>query len=200
MPPEDDPPNSENAGSVRRSNRSPRATPFVVAGALALLLLITLLLISIFLPSLNVEPSTGPRVKSASNLRQIGQGILLYSNDHGGAYPDSFEAILLEGDFTSEVFVSPLGLDTPAAGPTPQAIADQLDAGGHLSYVYLGRGLTTKTVTDNTIIAYEKLSIAGNGANVLFGDGHVEWDDAAYVAKIVDRAASGKFPVTMPTQ
>jgi prepilin-type N-terminal cleavage/methylation domain-containing protein/prepilin-type processing-associated H-X9-DG protein len=45
------------------------------------------LLISILLPSLNRARETANRVKCASNLRQIGQAILLYSNENKGAYP-----------------------------------------------------------------------------------------------------------------
>src|ERR1700734_708081 len=44
------------------------------------------LLISILLPSLNRARETANRVKCASNLRQIGQAILLYSNDSKGPY------------------------------------------------------------------------------------------------------------------
>jgi prepilin-type N-terminal cleavage/methylation domain-containing protein/prepilin-type processing-associated H-X9-DG protein len=45
------------------------------------------LLISILLPSLNRARETANRVKCASNLRQIGQAILLYSNENKGLYP-----------------------------------------------------------------------------------------------------------------
>jgi len=51
------------------------------------------LLISILLPSLNRARETANRVKCASNLRQIGQAILLYTNENisslngGGSYP-----------------------------------------------------------------------------------------------------------------
>jgi prepilin-type N-terminal cleavage/methylation domain-containing protein/prepilin-type processing-associated H-X9-DG protein len=45
------------------------------------------LLISILLPSLNRARETANRVKCASNLRQIGQAILLYTNDNKGPYP-----------------------------------------------------------------------------------------------------------------
>jgi len=50
------------------------------------------LLISILLPSLNRARETANRVKCASNLRQIGQAVLLYSNDNKGAYPRSLAA------------------------------------------------------------------------------------------------------------
>jgi prepilin-type N-terminal cleavage/methylation domain-containing protein/prepilin-type processing-associated H-X9-DG protein len=48
------------------------------------------LLISILLPSLNRAREMANRVKCASNLRQLGQAILLYSNENRGAYPRTF--------------------------------------------------------------------------------------------------------------
>src|SRR5215475_9667461 len=48
------------------------------------------LLISILLPSLNRARETANRVKCASNLRQIGQAIQLYSNENKGAYPRTY--------------------------------------------------------------------------------------------------------------
>ncbi len=45
------------------------------------------LLISILLPSLNRARETANRVKCASNLKQVGQAILLYSNENRNAYP-----------------------------------------------------------------------------------------------------------------
>lgn len=45
------------------------------------------LLISILLPSLNRARETANRVKCASNLKQIGQAILMYTNENGGLYP-----------------------------------------------------------------------------------------------------------------
>jgi prepilin-type N-terminal cleavage/methylation domain-containing protein/prepilin-type processing-associated H-X9-DG protein len=44
------------------------------------------LLISILLPSLNRARETANRVKCASNLRQIGQALLMYSNDNKGSF------------------------------------------------------------------------------------------------------------------
>ncbi len=45
------------------------------------------LLISILLPSLNRARETANRVKCGSNLRQIGQALLLYANENRGQYP-----------------------------------------------------------------------------------------------------------------
>jgi prepilin-type N-terminal cleavage/methylation domain-containing protein/prepilin-type processing-associated H-X9-DG protein len=48
------------------------------------------LLISILLPSLNRARETANRIKCGSNLRQIGQALLLYSNENGGNFPRTY--------------------------------------------------------------------------------------------------------------
>lgn len=67
------------------------------------------LLISILLPSLNRARETANRVKCASNLRQIGQAILLYANDNKGQYPRTV---------TNTTTVPSWGTPYPAAGGT----------------------------------------------------------------------------------
>ena len=55
------------------------------------------LLISILLPSLNRARETANRVKCGSNLRQIGQAMLMYSNENKGNYPRRISAALPAG-------------------------------------------------------------------------------------------------------
>jgi prepilin-type processing-associated H-X9-DG protein len=144
------------------------------------------------------------RIISASHLRQIGEAILQYENNNHGRNPDSFQTLFLNTTISSDSFVNPNSDDTPADGPTRQAIANQLLLPGHVSYVYLGRGYNSLLQPD-AIVAYEKPIRPGFGVptifgvNALFADGHVEGIDPAHSAVIIARTTTGPFPVTMPS-
>jgi prepilin-type processing-associated H-X9-DG protein len=171
---------------ARSKRRAGRIIGYTLGGALTLLLAIAILL-----PSLCRSSETANRVKCASNLRQIGQAIVLYTDAHGGDYPDSLATLLLNTDLTAECFFCPSSNDEKAPGATPAEQAANLQSPGHLSYIYLGSGLTTTTATATTVVAYERLvDHSDDGTNILFGDGHVEWSNRRGAAQIIPGLAA----------
>lgn len=144
------------------------------------------MMVSILLPSLSRARETANRVKSASNLRQLGQASLLYANENNGKLAPDLGTLLKTQDVTIDVFISPLG-----GGQRPDTshmTPDQLAAwvNEHSDYVYLGAGKKNTMGADQPL-AYEKLQNGhGQGANVLFGDGHVEWVSQAQAQQLIN--------------
>ncbi|MEA2708784.1 MAG: hypothetical protein QOF78_1385 [Phycisphaerales bacterium] len=148
---------------------------------------------SILLPSLGRARETANRVKCNSNMRQIGLALLLYGNDNRGVYPPDFPPLLLTQDITSEVFVCPSSNDTKAPGATAQEQAPNLHK--HCSYVYLPGGTTSSSA--EAVLAYEPMSNHdGDGANFLFGDGHVAWESKQTAAAMIKSLEAGQNPPT----
>jgi prepilin-type processing-associated H-X9-DG protein len=155
-----------------------------------------MLLMYVLIPSQNSPQSLANRAECLSNMHQIGLAIILYQNDHNLSYPNSLPE-LLEEQISPAAFVCPSSNDTPSNGATTQAIAADWSKPGHLSYIYVGKGLNDKTATADTVVLYEPMSNhAGDGKNVLFGDGHTDWVNATVGAKIIAAAATGKLPIT----
>ena len=146
------------------------------------------------LPSLTTTRTPANIPKCGSNLRQLGQAMVLYANDHQGRYPDTM-GDLLEEDITLTVFICPASNDQAATtAPTTQAAAANLLAGGHLSYIYLGKG-TIGTPPANRVLAYEPLANHQNtGMNVLYGDGHVEFHHVPAATAMIAELTAGHNP------
>lgn len=113
------------------------------------------------------------RVPCASNLRQIGQAIMLYARDHDRAYPPTLD--LLVTDLHPSCFVCPYSNDRAATGPTTKAIAAKITGQGYCSYLYFGAGLTMSSPSDIIVACDHPDNHKDAGINVLFADGHVEW-------------------------
>lgn len=181
-----------------RSTPPPERHRPVVAAALGLGLFGLIALPVLFAASGSGARINDVRTACASNLRSVGQVVEMYAADHGGAYPDTLTELYPEYVRDVRIFVCPSSDDTPAEGATSAAKAANLTAGGHLSYVYLGRGLNRRAGAD-VVLAFEwPAHHADEGertgpANVLFADGHVErFKD---LRPILDPFAAGVRPV-----
>ena len=134
------------------------------------------------------------RVKCASNLRQIGQGIMLCANKDGGKLPPRLEALITDVGLNAEVFVCPSSDDEAATGPTTQVVLAGFAKKGRCSYVYLGAGMANQVKAD-VVVAYESMDHHEKaGMNVLFGDGHVEWVEKVEAERIIKELEAGRNP------
>jgi hypothetical protein len=142
---------------------------------------------------------TAKRVQCASHLRQIGQAMMLYANENGGQHPPTLEPLLATQDITSEVFCCPSSNAIKAEGATPQQVAQALAANPakHLSYVYIGphRNPPPPLSRRGRVVCYEPLdNHDGDGMNVLYENGSVEWLDEKRAKHALAELTAGHNP------
>ncbi|HSU67534.1 MAG TPA: H-X9-DG-CTERM domain-containing protein, partial [Tepidisphaeraceae bacterium] len=101
------------------------------------------------------------QVQSASNLRQLSTGVMMYANEHKGEFPKD------------------LGADVnPYLGPNAKQLwIDPLRPNQKKPYVYLRLADKMSSVQNpaEAVMMYENHTTWDNGINVAFADGHVEW-------------------------
>ena len=106
--------------NCRRKSRPPGGFTLV---ELLVVIGIIALLISILMPALCAAKERANRVKCSSNLRSIGQGLLLYANDNRGIYP---RTVTSGGAgftcFTGATATDPFG----TGGPNPNDVSAAL--------------------------------------------------------------------------
>ncbi len=134
------------------------------------------MMMSILLPSLNRARETANRVKCASNLKQIGLAGLLYSNENRGKHAPTLGELLRTQDITIDVFSCPSsGDEVPAEVRAGDMDAKVAWVNEHSSYVYTGDGKNNAMPAED-VLCYERMhNHDGDGINILFGDGHVEF-------------------------
>ena len=115
-------------------------------------------------------------MKCASNLRQMGQGMMLFANDHKGRMPDTLGQMATEEALSPQVMLCPSSSSSVPAdvlASTPEAIKQWIDTDS--DYVYLAKGLAMAKMDPERVVAHEKLTNHPDGVNVLFADGHVQF-------------------------
>jgi len=133
----------------------PFAVPSIGAGGNAAT---TAVMISIMLPSLARARELSKRAVSAANLRGVGVACMMYASNHDGMLPPDLNTLVKEGMLT------------------PQALISPNDDSGGPSYQYVAGGLKHDDLDSRAAIAYEGRGLnRGEGGNVLFADGHVEF-------------------------
>ena len=103
------------------------------------------------------------RVQSASNIRQLLQGCLLYANDNKGKYPANLQE--LEKSMLAYM---------PEPAQIKQILTNPARPEQKPAYVYIAPAQGFKAGPD-VVVIYESHKDFGDGVNVGFADGHVEF-------------------------
>jgi prepilin-type processing-associated H-X9-DG protein len=144
-------------------------------------------------PSLLQARETANRISCASHMRQIGTACLLYASENNGKFPPDVATVLRTQDITWGEFVCPnTGTSLPPALKTPDEVIGWI--AGHTDYVYVGQSLTS-TSPANKLVLYEDMKHHGDGCNMLFADGHVEF---VLREKAQNWIAAGERPADEP--
>lgn len=137
------------------------------------------------------------RVKCASNLKQIGQALLIYANEHDGELPPNFATLLANADLVGQVFVCSNSNDKPVASRNLKTIRTAFASGGHNSYAYAPPPKKWAELDAADVIAFESTTHEDGMMNVLFGDGHVEFIAGEAVYSIFDQYGQGVRPIRL---
>ncbi len=136
------------------------------------------------------------RVRSMNNLKQIGLAAITYADQHKGEFPKSLGELLAGQDAMSPaVLLNPrTHRGPPSTLPDAKAAAEWADR--HADYVWLGAGRNARDTHAETVLAYEKPEGMTDGLNLLFADGHVEFENLAEANKAI---AASRPPAPPPT-
>jgi prepilin-type processing-associated H-X9-DG protein len=141
----------------------------------------TALMVSILLPSLNRAREQANRIKSASNLRQIGLSAHMYANENKGAFPEDLAAT--SSDLTIDVYLNPRSGTARPEGLEGEALKTWINESS--DYIWIGKGKTFQAAAD-VPLAYERPDGLQDGLNILFADGHVEWQSMPQATQTIE--------------
>ena len=129
-------------------------------GSLLVGLIMIPLMISILLPSLSRAGELSKRLVCEGQLRGLGTSMRIYANDWSQGFPPDFDVLVSSGEVTTKQFCC------PSSGAIPGDV--------HACYVYI-EGQTTLDDPRNVLVYEKPENHAGEGGNVLFLDGSVEF-------------------------
>ncbi len=148
--------------AVIRAARQPQRHGGMGRGVIGIALgAISILLTVVVLTSLAPWMEPPQRATSSANLRGIGQAVYIYANYNSGAFPLNLDMLVNEGMCVPDQLIS------PSSGHVPPAC--------DYFYVYYAALLDSEREPDWILAYSDPAHHAGEGGNILYIDGHVEF-------------------------
>ena len=161
------------------------------------------ILAGLLVPALALAREKARRAACLNNLKQIGLAFKLYAGDYREAYPSSFTNLgSYVGSNSVQIF------RCPSAAPNPNAPASVMVMDGTWSCYKMRTGMS-ESDSPSAVLACDKgasnefaatasgdlfsINHKGDGGNVLFVDGHVEWYNASAAISNLSGAAWATF-------
>jgi prepilin-type processing-associated H-X9-DG protein len=176
---------------VRASNRPQvyggrgMAIAGIVTGGLSIL--VAPMMVSILLPSLSRARELAKRTVSAANLKELAQAAKVYATDYGDVLPSDLETLVNIGGIPGKQLQNP----------------SNDNAHNACDYYYV-TGLTEADPADWVLAYGDPADHAGEGANIVFLDAHVEFVKEPQFSKVIQefqeayRQARGQPPTIIP--
>ena len=143
----------------------------------------------------NSVKETVNRRNCAFNLHNIGLALLQYANEHDGTLPTTLDVLLSTTNISPVNFVCMSSNETPATGPTTQALVANFETPGHLSYIYLGKDMLADILDPKFIVAHDKPdNHRYDGITVLYGDFSCEFIPKPQSDGILAELKAGQNP------
>lgn len=151
------------------------------------------LMVTYVMPAITQARETSRAAMCVENLRKIGQSMRTFAELNGGRFPDKLQTAVASGHLKPELLVCPESNDSVAPGVTMTDQSTHLHKGKHVSYTYVGDGLTTQSAPE-CVLMYETLDRHGEGMHVLFVDGRVQFIGKVEAYKASARLNDGVNP------
>jgi prepilin-type processing-associated H-X9-DG protein len=184
------------AGLRRTEDRAVGGRKVAITGIIlsAVTILLVPLWAAILIPAYNQRHEAANRRVCQEHMKAIGEALRRYASAHDAAYPRFLEDVLISENLPSQIFVCPSSNDSAAPGENAKTQAQNLSAGAHLSYVYIGQRLTSYAVMPEVVVLYEPLDNHDDGCNFLYADGHVEFIPSPTAEQMISQIQSGQNP------
>jgi prepilin-type processing-associated H-X9-DG protein len=115
---------------------------------------------------------------------------MLYASNNHGALPPDLGTLAKVENLSATVFICPSTDTSAPSALTNDQTSDWINANS--DYVYVGAGLILQNIPNasGTAICYDKeQNHSGDGINILFADGHVEFQAMDAAQQLIGKIA-----------